>query len=172
MYFAENALQPGWHFRSLRQMENEVVAMTGRVMAVMRVSGAPAISSAGLKARSWRSRPIADMARRSGRRLRSRDGPTGHCTPGLLKAAHYLGVKPVLIPVGEDFRVDPVAVSGRSRQTRSADVFRPVVSAGCGRSHPSHRQAVALRHGVGSCGRARLAGSCRHFVRLPWHPSV
>lgn len=106
MFFSENALNPS-AFPSLRNMENEVVAMSAnlfggdeKVVGSMTTGGTESILMAVKTAREW------------GKKNKNLTGTpevilpaTAH--PAFYKAAYYFNVKIVLVPVEDDFRVSP-----------------------------------------------------------------
>jgi glutamate/tyrosine decarboxylase-like PLP-dependent enzyme len=107
LYLHENALNP-FRFPSLRQMEDEVVSMTAGLLhggpgaaGAMTSGGTESILMAVLTARE-RARAERGIAR--GRLLAPR---SAH--PAFAKAAHYLGLELVQIPLGPDLRADPRA---------------------------------------------------------------
>lgn len=109
MYFSENGLSPT-AFPSLRKLENEVVSMVAdllrgndQVVGNITSGGTESILLAVLSAREWAKNnkhqaatPEIVMA------------STTH--PAFEKAAHYFGLKPVIVPVHADFRADPKAI--------------------------------------------------------------
>lgn len=105
MYFSENGLNPS-AFPSLRKFEVEVVAMTGdllggdrEVVGNMTSGGTESILMAVKTAREW--------ARARNPKLRRPElllPVSAH--PAFQKAAHYFGVKPVLVPLSDDLRAD------------------------------------------------------------------
>jgi sphinganine-1-phosphate aldolase len=111
MYFSENGLSP-LAFPSLKRFETEVIAMaadmlggsegaTGSLTSGGTESILMAVKSAREKARAERpeiTRPEMVVPE------------TAH--PAFEKAAHYLDVKAVHIPAGEDFRADVAAARG------------------------------------------------------------
>jgi glutamate/tyrosine decarboxylase-like PLP-dependent enzyme len=108
MFFSENGLSP-IAFPSLKRFENEVVAMTAHMLGGT-ASAAGTMTSGGSESILMAVKAARDWARE---RFPSIEHPemllpvTAH--PAFLKAAHYFDVKPVLAPVGPDFRVDPRA---------------------------------------------------------------
>lgn len=108
MFMAENALSPV-AFPSLRRFEADVVRMTADLLGggpdvagTMTSGGSESILLAVKTARDW------------GRAERGVFDPemvlpvTAH--PAFLKAAHYFGVRAVVVPVGRDLRADVEAV--------------------------------------------------------------
>ncbi len=108
LYFSENALNPG-AFQSLRRLENDVVAIAASILGgdehtagTMTSGGSESIF---LAVKTYRDRAraqhpkIADITQLEMVLPRS-------AHPAFDKAGHYLGVRPVHIPVGPDFRVD------------------------------------------------------------------
>ena len=131
MFFSENGLNP-MAFPSLRTFEAEVVAMTGALLGgdaetagSMTSGGTESILMAVKTAREWA------RTERPGPGVPEMILPaTAH--PAFDKAAHYCGVKPVRIPVLDDFRADVEA----ARSVVSANTILIVGSA------PSYPQGV------------------------------
>jgi glutamate/tyrosine decarboxylase-like PLP-dependent enzyme len=107
-YLHENYLNP-FAFPSLLRMEEQVVAMAGDLF------GAP---TGGGKLTSGGTESIflaVQVAREHARAARGIAEPqlltasTAH--PAFAKAAHYLDVEHVLVPVGDDGRLDPAAAA-------------------------------------------------------------
>ena len=106
MFFSENALNPS-AFPSLRNMENDIISMSAdllggnkKVVGSLTTGGTESILMAVKTAREW------------GKKNKNLEGPaqiilpaTAH--PAFFKAAHYFGVEIIVIPVEDDFRVDP-----------------------------------------------------------------
>ena len=102
-FMSENALSPV-AFPSLRKFENEVLAMCSGMFhgdtaaGTMTSGGTESVLMAVKTAREW------------AKNVRGIAAPemvlpiSAH--PAFMKAAHYFNVKPVLIPLGPDFRVD------------------------------------------------------------------
>jgi glutamate/tyrosine decarboxylase-like PLP-dependent enzyme len=107
-YFSENALSP-IAFPSLRRFENEVVAMAAEMLGGDE-NAAGAMTSGGSESILMAVKTSRDymMAERP-----SITNPeivlpaTAH--PAFLKAAHYFGLKPVIVPVDRGFRADAKA---------------------------------------------------------------
>ena len=108
-YLHENYLNP-FAFPSLLRMEQEVVAMAADLFGG---------SHAGGKLTSGGTESIflaVQVAREHARQARGIaepqlvTGSTAH--PAFAKAAHYLDVEQVVVPVGADGRLDPLAVAG------------------------------------------------------------
>jgi glutamate/tyrosine decarboxylase-like PLP-dependent enzyme len=90
--------------------------------------------------------------------------------PAILKAAHYLGVRPVLIPVGEDFRVDPEAVE-RAITPRTIFLVGSAPSYPQGVIDPIERLGeLAQAHGLGLHVDACLGGFLLPFLERLGHP--
>ncbi len=108
MFISENGLNP-MAFPSLRKFETEVVGMTAgllggndKTVGNMTSGGTESILMAVKTARDWAraERPAVaapEMVLPS----------TAH--PAFHKAGHYFGVKPVVVPVGSDYRADVTA---------------------------------------------------------------
>ncbi len=114
-YLHENYLNP-FAFPSLLRMEQEVVSMASDLLGA---------STAGGKLTSGGTESIflaVQVARDHARSTRGIDAPrlvtadTAH--PAFAKAAHYLDVEHVIVPVGDDGRLDPertaAAMDGRT----------------------------------------------------------
>jgi glutamate/tyrosine decarboxylase-like PLP-dependent enzyme len=169
LYFAENALSP-MAFPSLRQMENEVVAMTaGLLGGDAGVAGT--MTSGGSESLLLAVKTYRDQARAERPAITEPEmilPITAH--PALRKAAHYLGVRPVLVPVDAEFRVDVEAV-------RRALTARTILIVG---SAPAYPQGVmdpieplselARAHGIGLHVDACLGGFLLPFLRQLGEP--
>ncbi|WP_322921093.1 pyridoxal phosphate-dependent decarboxylase family protein [Nocardioides renjunii] len=143
-YAASNALDPT-AFPSLLQMENELVGFTcalldapGTAVGTVTSGGTESILLAVQGARD--SRP--DVVR-----PRMVLPSTAHAA--FHKAAHYFGVEAVLVPVGPDFRADPVAMA----EAMDDDTVLVVASA------PSYA------HGVVDPVTAVAAAAAAHGIR-------
>lgn len=162
MSFSENGLSP-LAFPSLKRFETEVIAMTadmlgGGPQAVGSVTsgGTESILMAVKSAREW-----ARAERPAIERPRMLLPLTAH--PAFEKAAHYLGVEAVHVPVGPDFRVDVEA----ARRALGEDTILMVGSA------PSFPQGVidpipelaALAAEQGICFHV---DACLGGFMLPW----
>ena len=109
MYLTENGLSP-FAFPSLRQLETEVVSMVGHMLGGgaeaagnMTTGGTESILMAVKSARDW--------ARKHRPHITEPElvkPVTLH--PAFNKAAHYLGIKVVTVPVGDDLRADVPAM--------------------------------------------------------------
>ncbi len=108
-YFHGNALNP-LAFPSLRKFENEVTAMTAALLG----GGAEAcgsLTSGGTESVLMGVKTARDLARAKQPHITAPEMIVPISVhPAFLKAAHYLGVKAVRIPVGSDFRVNLAAV--------------------------------------------------------------
>lgn len=108
-FITENGLSP-FAFPSLLKFENEVVAMTARLLN----GGGEAagnITSGGSESILMAVKAARDHARATRPGVTHPElvmPTTAH--PGWDKAAHYLGLKVVHVPVGSDFRADPEAM--------------------------------------------------------------
>lgn len=108
-YFHGNALNP-LAFPSLRKFENEVTAMTAALLG----GGSEAcgsLTSGGTESILMGVKTARDMARAKRPQITYPEMIVPiSIHPAFLKAAHYLGVEAVRIPVGSDFRADMAAV--------------------------------------------------------------
>lgn len=109
MFFSENALNPA-AFPSLARFEAEVVRMTAslfngddEVQGTMTSGGTESILLAVKTAREWGRTNKPEV-------LAPELLLPESAHPAFMKACHYFGVKPVLVPVREDFRVDVAAM--------------------------------------------------------------
>ncbi len=109
LYLHENALNP-FRFPSLRQMETEVVAMTAGLL------GAPEAADGAMTSGGTESILMAVKAARE--RARAERGVAepellapSSAHPAFAKAATYLGLKQVQVPLRSDFRADVEAAA-------------------------------------------------------------
>ena len=168
-FFSENALNPS-AFPSLRRFENEVIAMTARllggdrdVVGNMTSGGSESILMAVKAARDWA---------RANRRVRGTPQivlpRSAH--PAFPKACDYFGLEPVFVPVRPDFRADP-------RAMQRAISRRTIMLVG---SAPSYPQGVvdpideiadlAAARGLWCHVDACVGGFMLPFVRQLGHP--
>ena len=110
LYLFENALNP-FRFPSLRQMEDEVVALTAELLHAGPGAGG-AMTSGGTESILMRR---ADRARARARRARRRRSRRWSCPfsahPAFAKAAHYLGIELRQVPLLPDCRADVAAAA-------------------------------------------------------------
>lgn len=110
LYLYENALNP-FRFPSLRQMEVEVVEMTGRLLHAPEGSGG-CMTSGGTESIIM----AVKAARNRARAERGVTAPTlvapASAHPAFGKAAEYLGLELVLVPLDADYRADVAAAEG------------------------------------------------------------
>lgn len=110
MFLAENALNP-MAFPSLRKMENDVVAVCADLLS----SGEGVVGS--MTSGGTESLFLAVKTYRDLFAAKQRDAATPEMIlpttahPALLKSAHYLGVKPILVPPTADFTADVQAMA-------------------------------------------------------------
>jgi glutamate/tyrosine decarboxylase-like PLP-dependent enzyme len=104
LYLYENALNP-FRFPSLRQMEDDVVAMTAGLLSAPDGSGG-AMTSGGTESILMAVKSARDRARaeRGVERPELLAPYTAH--PAFGKAAKYLGLELVQIPLDDDYRAD------------------------------------------------------------------
>ncbi|OQA85314.1 MAG: Glutamate decarboxylase beta [bacterium ADurb.Bin236] len=115
MYFAENGLSP-FAFPSLKKMETEVIAMTAgllggdaKTVGSLTCGGSESILMAVKTARDYA------REKRPGVTAPELLAPsTAH--PAWDKACHYLGLKPVRVPVGADFGADVEAMKSAANE--------------------------------------------------------
>lgn len=147
MFFSENALNPS-AFPSLRRFESEVVRMSASlfngdagVEGTMSSGGTESIMLAIFTAREWAK------ANKPGITAPEVILPAS-VHPAFQKACHYFGVKPVTVPVGDDYRADIEAV----RRAIGPDTILMVGSAPCyphGVVDPIRDMSdLALQHGL------------------------
>ena len=109
LYLYENALNP-FRFPSLRQMEVDVVAMTAGLLHAPQAAGG-CMTSGGTESIIM----AVKAARNRAREERGVTEPqllapvTAH--PAFAKAAEYLGLELVQVPIDGDFRADPEAAA-------------------------------------------------------------
>ncbi len=110
LYLYENALNP-FRFPSLRQMEVDVVSMTAGLLHAGSDSGG-CMTSGGTESILMATKAARDRARaeRGVERPELLAPISAH--PAFAKAAVYLGLELVQIPLGDDFRADASAAAG------------------------------------------------------------
>jgi len=105
LYFFENALNPSL-FPSIRRMENEIVAMVADLLHADD-NFAGNITSGGTESIFLALKVARDMAREKKPHIKQPEiiiPITTH--PAFNKAAHYLGIKVLTVPVGADKKAD------------------------------------------------------------------
>ncbi|MGC8837884.1 MAG: pyridoxal phosphate-dependent decarboxylase family protein [Anaerolineae bacterium] len=169
LFFSENALNP-MAFPSLRKFEAEVVAMTASLLGgdeetagTMTSGGTESILMAVKTARDWARahRPEVDTPEMV-------LPTTAH--PAFHKAAHYFGVRPVVVPVDRAFRADVEAA-------RRAITPRTVLLVGSAPTYPhgvvdpiADLAALAQEHGCLFHVDACVGGFMLPFVRKLGYP--
>ncbi len=110
LYFMENGLSP-FAFPSLRQLETEVIAMAAGLLGgdeetvgSFTCGGTESIFMAVKTARDW-----AGVERPEAKAPELIKPSTAH--PAYNKSAHYLGLKVINVPAGDDFRADVEAMA-------------------------------------------------------------
>lgn len=168
MFFSENGLNPT-AFPSLKRFETEVVSMsahllgsTGAVVGNMTSGGTESLLMAVVTAREW--------ARKERPHIKQPEmvlPSTAH--PAFEKAAHYFNVKPVHVPVAEDYRADVAAME-------AAITPNTVLLVGSAPAYPhgvidpiSELGRVALSHGILLHVDACMGGYMLPFVRRLGH---
>ncbi|HLL23874.1 MAG TPA: aminotransferase class V-fold PLP-dependent enzyme, partial [Kofleriaceae bacterium] len=109
MFASTNLLNP-MAFKSLKQMETELVGMAGRLFHCAGAVGT--VTSGGTESILCAVAAYRDRARRERPWIRRPElvaASTIH--PAFDKAAHYFGVKLVKVPVGDDLRADVRAMT-------------------------------------------------------------
>ncbi len=167
MFFFTNGLGPA-AFRSLKEMESEVIAMTVDLLGCPGASGN--MTSGGTESIMMAVKTARDWARAERHKVTAPEmvlPVTAH--PAFDKAAHYFGVKPVHIPVGEDLRADVDA----ARAALSDDTVLVVGSAPCypfGTIDPiPELAALAQERGIGCHVDACLGGYLLPFLERLGH---
>jgi sphinganine-1-phosphate aldolase len=109
MFMAENGLSP-MAFPSLKQMENEVVAMTAHMLhggdaaaGSMTSGGTESIFMAMKTAREWSRKHRPDVAK-------PKIVAPVSAHPAFVKSAHYLDMQIEFTPLRDDWRADPGAI--------------------------------------------------------------
>ncbi len=111
LYLYENALNP-FRFPSLRQMETEVVAMTaGLLSAPQGADGA--MTSGGTESILMAVKAARERARAERGVVQPELLAPRSAHPAFAKAAAYLGLKLVQLPLREDYRADVEAAAQR-----------------------------------------------------------
>jgi glutamate/tyrosine decarboxylase-like PLP-dependent enzyme len=169
LYFSENALNPG-AFRSLLRLENEAVAMTGAMLHGDEHT-AGTLTSGGSESIFMAVKTYRDRARAQHPEIAQPEmvlPTTVH--PAFNKAGHYLGVRPVHVPLGPDFRVDVEAV-------RRAIGPSTVLVVGSAPAYPhgvidpiAELAGIAHERGLGMHVDACLGGFLLPFVERLGHP--
>lgn len=109
MFLSENALNP-MAFPSLKRMENEIVSMAAQLLNGGE-GACGTLTSGGSESLLMACKTYRDRARAERPEITQPEmvvPATVH--PALIKAGHYLGVRPVVAPLGADLRVDVEAV--------------------------------------------------------------
>lgn len=105
MFISENALNP-IAFPSLKQMENEVVRMSADLLGGG-TEATGSMTSGGTESILMVVKTARDWAKKNKPKAKKPEIILpGSVHPAFLKACHYFSVKPVLIPVGSDYRAD------------------------------------------------------------------
>ena len=147
-YFNENGASP-YAFPSLRTLETEVVSMligllggSGDETGTMTSGGTESILLAVKAYRDWMRAKRPDVCRPEILMPES-----GH--PAFLKAAHYLGLRPVLVSLDDQYRVDLDQLRQRiSDQTICMVASAPSLTQGVVDPVPQMAE-IAQSHGIG-----------------------
>ena len=107
LYLFENALNP-FRFPSLRQMEDDVVAMTGGLLHAPQGCGG-AMTSGGTESILMAVKSARERARAERGVTRPKLVAPVSAHPAFAKAALYLGLEHVQIPLDADYRADLAA---------------------------------------------------------------
>ncbi len=164
MFFAENGLNPT-AFPSLRKFETEVIAMTAallggdsQVVGNITTGGTESLLMAVKTARDW-----ARAHRPEVREPEMVLPLSAH--PAFDKAGEYFGVRPIHVPVGEDFRADVEAM-------RRAITPNTILMAASAPAYPHgvvdpipELAAIAQEHGLLFHSDACVGGFMLPFVR-------
>ncbi len=162
LFFSESALSPV-AFPSLRKFEAEVVAMTADMLGAG-PEAAGTMTSGGTESILLAVKVARDIARIERPRISAPEmilPITAH--PAFEKAAHYFNVKPIHVPLGDDFRADPEG-------TRAAVTDNTILIVGSAPAYPfglidpiPELAAIALERGIPFHVDACIGG----FL-LPW----
>ncbi len=169
MFMSENGLNLA-AFPSLRKFETEVVAMTADMLG-----GGPeaagTMTSCGTESIIMAVKTYRDKARAERPEITRPEmilPETAH--PAFEKAAHYLDVRPVRIPVGPDFRADVGAV-------RKAISENTILIVGSAPAYPhgvidpiGDLAALAAERGIGCHVDSCLGGFLLPFIRKLGYP--
>ena len=156
MFASANLLNP-MAFKSLKQLESELVEMAGRLFHCSGAVGA--VTSGGTESILC---AVAAYRDRAGVRKPELIAPTT-IHPAFDKAAHYFGVKLVKVPVGADMRVDVHAMEKAiSRRTLAIVASAPQYPHGVIDPIPA-LGAMAQRRGV-----PMHVDACVGGFMLPW----
>jgi len=162
-YFYTNALSPA-AFPSVRKLESEVISMTAELLGSGDAVGN--ITSGGTESILMAIKTARERARAERPGLTEPEmvlPVTAH--PAFEKGAHYFGVKPVHIPVSEDFRADVEAA-------RAAVTDNTVLVVGSAPCYPygvvdpiPELAALAQERGIGCHVDACVGGFFLPFMR-------
>ncbi|MCL4235141.1 MAG: aspartate aminotransferase family protein [Deltaproteobacteria bacterium] len=169
LYLAENGLSP-IAFPSLRKMETEVVAMTAAMLHGDE-SVVGSMTSGGTESILMAMKAYREWARATKPQIANPEvilPVSAH--PAFEKAAHYLGLTNVHIPVGDDFRADVAAA-------RDAITLNTILIVGSAPGYPAgvidpigDLAALAAERGLGMHVDACLGGFCLPWVRQLGYP--
>ncbi len=169
LFFMENALNPT-AFPSLQRMENDVVAITASLLGGNDET-AGTMTSGGTESILLAVKTYRDWARAMHPEITAPEmvlPASAH--PAFLKAAHYFGVKPVLVPVAADLRADVQAMA-------AAITRNSILLVGSAPSYPhgvidpiEPLAAVAKERGLGFHVDACLGGFLLPFARRLGYP--
>lgn len=169
LFFSENALNPS-AFPSLRRFESEVVGMAsallhgnGETEGTMTSGGTESILLAVKTAKEWAKVNMPHVTE-------PEVIVPASIHPAFNKAFHYFGVKGVIIPVGEDYRVD-------IKQLRQAINPNTIMLVGSAPSYPHgvidpirELSELALQHKILLHVDACVGGFMLPFLRKLGHP--
>jgi sphinganine-1-phosphate aldolase len=169
LYFHGNALNP-MAFPGLRRFEAEVVSMAAHLLGGDD-DATGSMTSGGTESILMAVKTARDMARARNPELEAPEMIIPISVhPAFLKAAHYLGVKPVRTPVREDYRADVAAV-------RQAVNPRTVLVVGSAPSYPQgvidpieELGQIALEHEICCHVDSCLGGFILPFIRQLGYP--
>lgn len=157
-------------FPSLRRMETDVVAMVRHLL------GGDAASSGDLTSGGTESIFLATHAARQWARLRRPEVTEPEIVapwsahPAVSKAAHYLGMKVLRVPVGDGFRAD-VAAMAAAITPRTVMLYGSAPTYSLGVIDPiTELSDLARTHGLWLHVDACVGGILGPFVRALGHP--
>lgn len=167
IYFHQNALNPN-AFPSLKSYEADIIAACAELFQGSEAAGT--MTSGGSESIMMAVKTYRDRARALHPEITEPEiiFPIS-VHPAFDKAAHYFSVKPIWLPVGTDFKVDPKEVEKRITPNTIAIV-------GSAPQYPqgvidpiSELAAIASRHGIGMHVDACLGGFLLPFMKKNGH---
>ncbi len=170
LYLYENALNP-FRFPSLKDMEAEVVSMTASILGGDE-GGGGTMTSGGTESILMAVKTARERAREERGVSRPQLLAPESAHPAFAKAAHYLGLEHVRIPLAADLRAD-VAAAGRLVTERTALIVGSAPNYPHGVIDPIEElAALAADRGISFHTDACVGGFLLPFIRRLGHEVV